>query len=312
MTTRTAIATARIAAAALLLGAACRCRAATQAGATASNRTLRAYHIGNSLTFGVFPNDQTDKLFASRGGAYVRGMHILWGSPLSRIWDNPSSNNVTLAPFGTFSHALTQFDWDVLTLQPYASGITGDKGDLAECRNFIKLATRRSPGVQVYIYATWPPRPGTNAPDAFARTWDAQYTGQRTGGVPCRDYCQNLVQMLRRELPAVQNPVLLIPAGDVLYELDGMMRAGRVPGFTSVRDLYKDGIHLNAAGNYAVKCTFYAVLFRQSPVGLPNAAQCEKVSDTVARIIQETVWNVVCANELTGCAPAEDAGTAAK
>jgi hypothetical protein len=110
---------------------------ATRAGVDATTRVVRAYHVGNSLTFGAFPNNETAKLFESRGGTYTRGTHILWGSPLARIWENPASNNAPVAPFGSFSNALTAFDWDVLTLQPIAGTIAGAAGDLMQCRRCI-------------------------------------------------------------------------------------------------------------------------------------------------------------------------------
>ena len=304
MQTNSILSIVRIAVVTLSVIAARHGHAAAPGDTNAAARVIRAYHIGNSLTFGAFPNDETAKLFESRGGRYTRGAHILWGSPLSRIWNNPASNNAPVAPFGSFSNALTAFDWDVLTLQPYASTIEGDDGDLRACRRFIELAARRNPQIQAYVYETWPPRPASNALMAFAQTWDTPYTGQRTGGLPCREYSEKIVRLLRAELPKLKKPVLLIPAGDVLYALDALMRAGRVPGFTSVRDLYNDGIHLNAVGNYAVKCTFYAVLYRRTPVGLPGAAHCPQINDALARVIQETVWKVVCANKLTGCGAA--------
>jgi len=85
-----------------------------------------------------------------------------------------------------------------------------------------------------------------------------------------------------------------------MYELDKLGRAGRLPGCAGAHALYADGIHLTDLGNYAARCTFYAVLFGETPVGLPGSAHSQAVSDEVARLVQETVWRVVRSNKLTG------------
>ena len=49
------------------------------------------------------------------------------------------------------------------------------------------------------------------------------------------------------------------------------MKAGEVPGYRSIHQFYKDGIHLNEPGSYLVGCTFFAKLLKQTPMGLPTA-----------------------------------------
>jgi hypothetical protein len=56
--------------------------------------------------------------------------------------------------------------------------------------------------------------------------------------------------------------------GDVLLELDARMKAGKLPGYTEIAQVYVDGIHFNNVGSYVVGTTFYATLFRDDPRGL--------------------------------------------
>lgn len=49
--------------------------------------------------------------------------------------------------------------------------------------------------------------------------------------------------------------------------MDEEMKAGHVPGYTTIYQFYKDGIHLNEPGSYLVGCTFFAALLKQSPKG---------------------------------------------
>jgi hypothetical protein len=110
-----------------------------------------------------------------------------------------------------------------------------------------------------------------------------------------------LTLALRRAYPPPAKPVLLVPAGDVLLELDRRMKAGKVPGYRDIGQVYADGIHLKDVGSYIVGCTFYATLYRDNPVGLPSAPY--KVHDArLARLIQEAAWDVVSTNDLAGVA----------
>ena len=92
---------------------------------------------------------------------------------------------------------------------------------------------------------------------------------------------------------------LLVPVGHVMNALHTQMKAGQVPGYTSIYQFYKDGIHLNEAGSYLVGCTYFATLLQQSPVGLPTAPY-GAIPPALAEIIQKTVWQVVTAHPDSG------------
>jgi prepilin-type N-terminal cleavage/methylation domain-containing protein len=55
-----------------------------------------------------------------------------------------------------------------------------------------------------------------------------------------------------------------------------------------------DGNHANATGAYLTACVFYAVLHRQSPVGLPSVLETQSGSISLAadeaRMLQEVAW----------------------
>lgn len=97
----------------------------------------------------------------------------------------------------------------------------------------------------------------------------------------------------------MKKPVRMIPVGYVMAELNGMMKAGKVPGYKSIHDVYADGIHLNNVGAYITACTFYATIFQEDPAGLPHDTY--KVPDAeLAKLIQQTVWRVVTAHPDSG------------
>jgi hypothetical protein len=102
--------------------------------------------------------------------------------------------------------------------------------------------------------------------------------------------------------------VHLVPVGHVMYELDQRMKAGQVSGYTTIWQVYKDGIHLDSVGSYVVGCTYLATLYRQDPQGL--SSEPYKVTDPkLAEVIQDTVWKVVSQHELAGVAKSTVIGT---
>ncbi|MFO0930160.1 MAG: hypothetical protein U0736_24570 [Gemmataceae bacterium] len=264
-------------------------------------RTLRVYHVGNSVT-DTIRYTALAELAKARGHRHVWGRHMIPGAPLAWLWDHPAQG-FQQPPFGHYPKALADYEWDALTLQPFDRQLDkGDDNDLKLCRRFIDLARKRSPDVQVYVYSRWPrrdePAKGTYRLD-YAKKWERKYTGGWDGTNETRDYFERLVAALRKAYPDAKKPVLLIPVGDVLLELDRRAKAGKVPGLDGAEKLYADGIHFNDVGAYVVGCTFFATLYRETPVGLPAAPY--KVSDEkLARAIQETVWQVVRTHPLAG------------
>jgi hypothetical protein len=86
-----------------------------------------------------------------------------------------------------------------------------------------------------------------------------------------------------------------------MNELHQEMKAGKVPGYTSILQVYADGIHLNEVGRFIIGCTFYATIFKDDPHGLSGVPY--KVTDAaLISTIQDAVWKVVGANALDGVA----------
>lgn len=263
-------------------------------------RMLRAYHIGNSLTFNIVHDPANAEFISGKGVKYECGFNVLWGESLYNNWDKVDKPSARTEKYGTFKNALTTFDWDVLTLQSWGSQFDGEKGDLAMAKKYIELATSRNPDIQVYIYETWPFKDKEakldfaakwTRDDAKAGNWDSLWNST---------YCTRLVEQLNKDMPNLKKPVRLLPAGTVLAAMDKLIRAGKLPGVEKFEQLYKDKIHMGPVGNYIVRCTFYAVLRGESPQGLPANAKFKEVSDEAGKIIQDTVWQVVTSTPATG------------
>lgn len=285
----------------------------------------RVYYIGNSLT-DALRYDAFAELAAAGGTPVVWGRTMTPGAPIYFFWSRPGEG-MSKPPFGVWDKALREYEWDALTLQ------VGNNPNFAgqfECADkFLKLALEKSPKLQVYVYSTWPgcrrgaaferafteadPRVGraTDAPFAY-QSWVEKMPAElrdRYRAESPRNRAEVQVRGMRALQPAASAPVKLIPATHVLMLLNQKMRAGRVPGFDSVWHLFSDGLHLNNAGSYLVGLTFYAAIFGKTPVGLPvggyqgnpgTAGHAVAIAPAVARVFQETVWEVVASHPLTG------------
>ena len=275
---------------------------------------LRTYFVGNSVT-DTIRYGALAKLAASRGRTLTWGRDMIPGAPLSWLWEHPK-DGFQEPPFGLYPQALAEYPWDVLSLQPFDRHIEGNDGDLTMARNFIDLALKRSPDVQVYVYSRWPRRDqakdGSLTLDYRAK-WLRKYTGGWDGTEETRDYFEKLVAGLRDAYQGRARSVLLVPVGDVLLELDGRMKAGKVPGYTDIAQVYVDGIHFNNVGSYVVGTTFYATLFRDDPRGLTaepyneelDPQKDQKIDEKLAAVIQDAVWKVVSEHPLAGVVSAK-------
>jgi len=285
----------------------------------------RIYFIGNSVT-DTIRYAELAKLAQSRGIKLTWGRHMIPGAPLEWLYNHPNEG-FREEPFGGWQQALSQYPWDAISLQPFDRQLHDrnpageDFGDVPLIVRLARLAAAQNPEVQIYIYARWPrvasegkgvpfdkndydpSRPGSgndlSKVDDFAARWAAAYTGGWDLTNETRDYFEKLLREVRAQTPFLKHPPRLVPVGYVLAELHARMKAGKVPGWTSVYQFYKDGIHLNEPGSYAVACTFFATLFKQSPEGLPTEPY-GRITPELAQVIQQAAWAVVQAHPDAG------------
>ncbi len=270
------------------------------------------YFIGNSVTDTInYAGFQA--LAQSRGYTQPWGRQMIPGAPLSWLWDNPTGG-FTQEPYGYPINALPNYSWDNLSLQPFDRLLNDD---VASVKNFLSLLfgsggtptasqlTNRA-RTQIYLFSRWPrqddpARPG--GPRPFNVLWLRAYTGGFDGTMETKDYFEKLTAAVRAESVggvSLANRTFLVPVGGVMFALHQKMVAGQLPGYSNIFQLYTDGIHLNATGSYLVACTYFAVLYGESPVGLPVPANFGAVDASLVPAIQQTVWEVVQAEPLAG------------
>jgi hypothetical protein len=270
--------------------------------AQAEPKELRYYMVGNSLTDQV-KYDFFQKLVESRGHKPVWGRSMTPGAPISWHWANKPA--FTQAPFGDFRKAFADYEWDAVTLQPFSTY----GAEIEGAKQMLGLIKLKSPGAQVYVYSQWMNATSGDFDRIFTEVLP-KLTGSTSG---IRQFYEVFLQELAAAHPEMKPP-RLIPAGHALYLFNQKIQAGEVPGFTSIWEVYNDGIHLGNVGSYFVACSFFATLFGESPVGLPSEQYNKdrsgrgdrELTPDLVRLIQETVWETVTGlGPLTGVSAPE-------
>jgi hypothetical protein len=259
-------------------------------------KTARAYHLGNSVTDTIqYSKFQT--ITRANSVDYLYGRQVIPGAPLEWIWDHPTEG-FNESPYGRYPNALPNFDWDVLTLQPFDRGLTED---IRDCGRFMDLLYSRPGNAQtkVLIYSRWTRQqetsPGSNVYETynFPLYWAKPYTQSNEG----KDYFERLLLGVRANYPG--KPVFMAPVGDAILKFDTEARSGNIPGFTQALGLFADGIHLTDVGAYLVGCVFYATMYGETPIGLTYTGY-SGVNQTLATKIQTIAWETVLDHPYSG------------
>lgn len=255
------------------------------------------FHLGHSL---VGP-DMPVMLMQLAGDGHSYSSQLGWGTPMMDHWepDLPIAGfelrNMP-SEYKNAREAISSGDYNTLILT-----------EMVEIRDAIKyfesgkylhewvqLGRQSNPDTRVYLYETWHP---LDVEEDWLERLDKDLDR----------YWEK--EILRRALAREDQPqpVYLIPAGQVMAQFVREIESrGGVGPIANRRDLFSDNIHLSDYGIYLVALTHYAVLYQTSPVGLPHdltKADGTPAADPgpeVARLMQETVWDVVQNNRRTG------------
>lgn len=265
---------------------------------------LRVFHLGHSLV----GRDMPAMLAQLAGKGHGYESQLGWGTTLKQHWrpDAPIKGFEEENDHPRFRHAreaVGSGDYDAVVLT-----------EMVEIRDAIRyfdsgtyfakwaaLARQANPGAQVFLYETWHQ---LDDPDGWLKRLDRDLERYWIDRILLAD--------LRRNSPA--RPAYLIPAGQVMAAFVRKLEArGGLGGLTSRADLFRlkengevDPIHINDLGEYLVALTHYAVIYRATPVGLPwrlkraDGRPARAPAPEVARLMQETVWQVVRAHPETG------------
>ncbi len=251
----------------------------------------KAYFIGNSLIGDMNP-PLLGEICQSRNVEMHSGYHINCGQSLTWIYAHPDETCIqSPTPPGTFGAALRQFSFDLVVFQPYPGATLKDDADTIAAMVGI---TQSKKTARFFVYQGWPQMSSLSYSDAWLLPAPNSDT---TPTMLCREYYQRLSPRIASSTGV---SVVQVPVGEVLFELDGMLKRGEIidPKVGSAYDLYRDINHLNGTGRAIAGLTAFAALYARSPAGAvpPGYAMPTDVQglDLAGRPeVQAMIWRVV-------------------
>ncbi|MFL3656995.1 MAG: polysaccharide deacetylase family protein [Opitutales bacterium] len=329
-----------------------------------TQKTLSVYWVGNSLVRSITPT-RLHKLVAEKGidlqfGSQLKGGFSLvknWESlekgEVIRYWESNKPVGERFEPgrpdsdplpkrFGSFWSAHKNHKWDALVLLPLL--VPDREKEYEALGEFVDYAFEQTSTQQIYLFQSWiglpllrdaqGKRAGTGSVD-YQAVWkgDVRKSGRLDGGLLTGvqpDYYKLIERTNDEFADKLGKPLRMIPFGDIVYELDKRLKAGRIPGLTELYErnpelipswdpalgdqaganiLYADRHHPVAAphldgtiATYIMGLMYYSVLTGQSPIGLSGEAYDfdDPRDEALRHSLQTAVWDVVRKHPYTG------------
>ncbi|WP_342069662.1 hypothetical protein [Yoonia algicola] len=253
------------------------------------------FHIGHSLV----GRDMPAMLAQLAGQGHDYASQLGWGATLQSHWEpdvpiNGFAEENAHDKYRDAHEAVESGDYDAIVLTEMV-----EIKDAIKYHDSAKYVSQWSDkaqahGLSVYLYETWHQ---LNDDAGWLTRLDADLALYWEGAIlrPA---------LARAETP---QPIYVIPGGQVMAAFARALETqGPVGPFASYKDLFSDDIHFNDYGAYLMALTHYAVLYQQDPRGLPHALQRadgtpgQNPGPEAARLMQETVWDVVTSLPRTG------------
>jgi len=240
----------------------------------------------------------------------VMGVSSIGGSEVIQHWNIPDEKNQAKA-------ALTAGVVDVLTMSPKWRP---DEG----IEKFAELALSHNPDIRITVQEFWMPNDELHDFGDLGRTlrtWkdpqpdpDPQKEGRNPAhfdiptGAQLRKLYEPFINRMDEHIRALNKQfgkqvLFIVPVGQAVITLREMVAAGKVPGITKQSELFKDKSGHPKAPICALSAyCHFAVIYHQSPVGLPIPPQLarEYNDPKLNRLLQEVAWETVIHHLLTG------------
>ena len=260
---------------------------------TAGQRVATCGH-----SFHVFTYRQVEQIAVSAGLKHeLAGLSSIGGSTVQKHWDVPEEKSAV-------KQVLKAGGADVLTLSPIW---LPDEA----IEQFVKLGIEHNPALRITVQEYWMPndeyepvyplqtrkKVDHNATD-LTKLRDATTRYAKD----IEDYVKGINQRLGK------NAVLIVPVGMAAVTLREKIVKGEAPGLKAQADLFRDNWgHANPPLQILSSYCHYAVIYRQSPVGLPVPSAFKLLKDMsdedkakLNTLLQQIAWDTVSAHAMRG------------
>jgi len=257
----------------------------------------RVFYTGHS--FHMFVPQRIEQMVKAAGieGHKLVGTQGIGGSRVIQHWDLADDKNKA-------KPALMSGEVDVFTMAAHLQipddGIT----------NFTELGLKHNPNLRLLVQESWYPydgppgengNPGKRIKDNAERD-NAKVADLQAAMDDWRKKLEAQADELNKEHG--KTAVFIVPVGEAVVKLRGLIIDGKYPGVAKQSELFTDPIghgggHIQAIASY---CNF-ATIYRISPEGL----NLQGVTDDQNAILQKIAWETVSAYPYAGIAKTESA-----
>ncbi len=254
--------------------------------------TKRVFYLGHSLINFEIPNI-VQKLSEASNTKLHSQRNIGNGANLSWHWTQRHTGqgdrwDTTLAN--------QEFDQFILTEAIALKAHLKWSNTYGYLDSLYNYAAKKSPNIKLFVYETWHCiNSGTSTKCMYDDDSHIPWVERLTLDLPL---WEGIAEHLNKRKP---NTAFLVPGGQGILRLHNAIQEGRLPGFTSSRQLFSDDIHLTNIGNYFIACIMYSVIHKKSPEGLPNRLATQwgvpyEVFPTPAQALelQKIAWETIC------------------
>jgi hypothetical protein len=258
----------------VLVGGLAPCASADDAQKPAGQRV---FYTGHS--FHMFVPPRVEQLVKSAGieGHKLVGTQGIGGSRVIQHWDLEEGKNKA-------KPALASGEVDVFTMAAHLA--IPDEG----IAKFAELGLAHNPKLRLFVQASWYPfdRAGDKRITNNAQRDEAKIADLQAAIDEWRTKLEAQVDELNKQHS--KTAVFIVPVGDAVVKLRGLVAGGQYPGVAKQSELFTDpighgGPHIQALASY---CNF-AAIYRMSPEGHNLAGLTDEQNAILQRIAWETV-----------------------
>lgn len=241
---------------------------------------LRIFYTGHS--FHMFVPPRVEQLVKSAGieGHKLVGTQGIGGSRVIQHWDLADDRNKA-------KPALTSGEVDVFTMAAHLQ--IPDEG----ITKFTELGVAHNANLRLLVQASWYPFDGP-PPDRRitnnSQRDEAKVADLQAAIDEWRKKLETQVDQLNKQHG--KTAVFIVPVGDAVVKLRGLVLDGKYPAVTKQSELFTDpighgGPHVQALASY---CNF-AAIYRTTPVGMKMTVQ--GIDEAQHAILQTIAWETV-------------------
>jgi hypothetical protein len=266
-----------------------------------TREVVTVYWVGNSLVRCITPTRlhelaaerAIDLQFGSQlkgGFSLVKHWEVLEKGEVIRYWESnkpvgdgfePGRPDGDTLPkrFGSFWTAHKNHKWDALVLLPLL--VPDREKEYEALRKFVEYAIEHNSAKQIYLCQSWIGLPALRNEQGrraglgrvdYQAVWksDVRRSGRVDSGLLTgvqHDYYKLIDRANEEFADKLGKPLLMIPFGDIVYELDKRLKAGQIPGLAELyeRDPERIPSWDPALGDKAGANILYATATTPSP-----------------------------------------------